>query len=82
MPHCILVVDDEPDIRKLLGRVLRQVGYEVIAMNDGLAGLEAATGAEVAYDLVITNNCMTRLSGAKMVARIGEKFPDANPSSG
>jgi CheY-like chemotaxis protein len=74
MPHRILV-DDGAQIRELLSRALRQAGYEVIAMNDGLAGLQAATTAELPYDLVVTNNCMPRLSGAKMVARIRDKFP-------
>lgn len=76
MPHRILVVDDEPEIRTLVSRVLRHAGYEVIAMNDGLAGLEAATSAEAPYDVVVTNNRMLRLSGAKMVARIRDKFPE------
>jgi DNA-binding response OmpR family regulator len=47
---------------------LRQTGYEVIAMNDGLAGLEA-TSAEAPYDLVVTNNPMPRLSGARWLTR-------------
>jgi DNA-binding response OmpR family regulator len=76
MPHRIFVVDDEPQIQDFLSRALRQAGYEVIAMNDGLAGLEAATSAELPYDLVVTNNCMPRLSAAEMVARIRDKFPD------
>jgi DNA-binding response OmpR family regulator len=45
-------------------------------MNDGAAGWDAASTAEVPYDLVVTNNCMPGLSGAEMVARIRDRFPD------
>jgi len=72
----ILVVDDEPAIRQVLSRAVRQAGYEVVTMNDGAAGLNAATSAEAAYDLVVTNNCMPHLSGAELVAALREQFPD------
>ena len=38
----ILVVDDEPAVRDFLCRALEMGGYDVVAMRDGLAGLEAA----------------------------------------
>ena len=72
----ILVVDDEPAIRHVLARALRDAGYEVVTMSDGAAGLNAATSAEAPYDLVVTNNCMPHLSGAQLVAALRERFPD------
>src|SRR4051794_24612005 len=54
----ILVVDDEPSIRHMLERVLGAEGYEVVAMEDGAAGLTAASTAKGSFDLVITNNHM------------------------
>ena len=72
----ILVVDDEPMIRNIVGRVLSGAGYEVVAMNDGQAGLDAAVGAAVPFDLVVSNNCMPHLNGAEMIARMREEFPD------
>jgi DNA-binding response OmpR family regulator len=76
MPSRILVVDDEPAIREVLSRALRQAGYEVVAMYDGSAGWDAASSAEVPYDLVVSSNCMPGLSGTEMVAPIREMFPD------
>jgi CheY-like chemotaxis protein len=38
----ILVVDDERAVRELVVRALREAGYEVVAVSDGLAALEAA----------------------------------------
>jgi DNA-binding response OmpR family regulator len=69
-PLRILVVDDEAPIRALLARALRERGYEVVALNDGLAGLEAVLTAAEPYDLVVTNNCMPRMEGDELIARI------------
>jgi DNA-binding response OmpR family regulator len=71
----ILVVDDEPSIRALLVRVLKAEGYEAVALNDGLAGLDAALTAADPYDLVITNNRMPHLSGAELVAQLRAAHP-------
>jgi CheY-like chemotaxis protein len=73
-PH-ILVVDDEPALRRLLVRAMESDGYEVVAVNDGAAGLEAARTADPPYDLVITNNCMPHMNGAELVAHLQSLFP-------
>lgn len=36
----ILVVEDEPDIQELLGAYLRDTGYDVEIMGDGVAALD------------------------------------------
>jgi CheY-like chemotaxis protein len=46
MPARILVVDDEPMVRALIARALTDAGYEVVAVANGRAALEAARGAE------------------------------------
>jgi|SRR5215203_4816909 len=71
----ILVVDDEPMVRALIARVLSDEGYEVVAVADGCAALDAARGAEVGFDLVVTNNYMPGLNGAELIARVREDFP-------
>ena len=53
--HRILVVNDEPIVRALINRVLTGEGYEVVSVADGRAALEAVRGAEVPFDLVVTN---------------------------
>jgi CheY-like chemotaxis protein len=71
----ILVVDDEPMVRALIARVLTDEGYEVVAVANGRAALDAARGANAAFDLIITNNYMPGLSGAELIARVREDFP-------
>jgi DNA-binding response OmpR family regulator len=76
MPARILVVEDEPAVRDVLIRALREAGYEVVGMDDGLAGWDAATTATAPYDLVVTNNCMPHMNGAELVAKLRARFPN------
>jgi uncharacterized protein YbjT (DUF2867 family) len=49
MASRILVVDDEPMVRALIARVLTDEGYEVVAVANGQAALDAARGAGVGF---------------------------------
>jgi two-component system, cell cycle sensor histidine kinase and response regulator CckA len=71
----ILVVDDEPAVRNLIVRALQEVGYEVVAVRNGEAGLDAATSAGVPYDLVITNSYMPSMTGEQLIRHLRELFP-------
>jgi CheY-like chemotaxis protein len=74
-PPRILIVDDEATIRSLLTRILREGGYDVIAVTDGAAGLEAVRTATEPYDLVITNNCMPGMEGEDLIAKVRAASP-------
>jgi DNA-binding response OmpR family regulator len=76
MASRILIVDDEPMVRALIARALTDAGYEVVAVANGRAALDAARGAEVRFDLIITNNYLPGLSGARLIAQVREDFPD------
>jgi CheY-like chemotaxis protein len=76
MPARILVVDDEPMVRALIARAISDAGYEVVAVADGRAALDAARGAEVGFDLIVTNSYMPGLTGAELVSRVRVDFPE------
>jgi two-component system cell cycle response regulator CpdR len=76
MPARILVVDDEPMVRVLIARALSDEGHEVVAVANGRAALDAARTAAAKFELIITNNYMPGLSGAELIARVREDFPD------
>lgn len=42
MAEKILIVDDEPDVVKILGMRLKANGYQIIAAHDGAAAIELA----------------------------------------
>lgn len=73
-PHCILVVDDDKDLRQLSIDLLIDSGYEVESANNGAAGWEAVQAAR--YDLIITDNLMPKMTGIEMI----EKIRDARMS--
>jgi DNA-binding response OmpR family regulator len=64
----ILVVDDDPGIRQLGTEVLIRHGYHVDAAGDHIAGWKALQTH--AYDLLITDLDMPRLSGLKLVKKL------------
>ncbi|MHA7248322.1 response regulator transcription factor [Arthrobacter tecti] len=65
MPHKILVVDDDADIRDLVSTKLESSGYEVETAGDGVSGFELAS--RNTYNLVISDVMMPGMSGVDMV---------------
>jgi two-component system KDP operon response regulator KdpE len=64
----ILVVDDEPQITRVLRTALTGSGYEVRTADDGHTGLRAAR--EWQPDLVITDVSMPNLSGIELCRQL------------
>ncbi len=64
MPAHLLVAEDQPDIRDLLVMNLRQAGYEVTAVGDGIAAL--ASQNETASDLLILDLMMPGMDGLEV----------------
>lgn len=54
---------------------LRDEGYEVTAVADGRAALEAAQTAQPAFDLVVTNTWIGGSSDAEVISRLRVDFP-------
>lgn len=61
----ILVVDDEPNLRRVLSAQLARDGYEVLTAEDGAAGLELLR--EHHFDLVITDLRMPGVDGMELL---------------
>ncbi|HXC72288.1 MAG TPA: response regulator transcription factor [Pyrinomonadaceae bacterium] len=64
----ILVVDDEPQLTRVLRTGLKSRGYDVRAAADGLAGFEAFTDWHP--DLVITDLAMPNVDGLELTRRL------------
>jgi two-component system nitrogen regulation response regulator NtrX len=69
----ILVIDDNPHIRRLLARVLEKQGHTVILAEDSIDGV-AKHNAELP-NLVITDMNMPRQGGAETILNIRQHTP-------
>jgi len=67
----ILVVDDEVKMRRLLGLMLEQLGYEVLSAGDGEAALACLN--EQPVDLMITDLKMPRMDGMTLLRTLREQ---------
>jgi len=70
----VLVVDDDPELRRFLADSLDTLGYQVEEAADGAAGLEAMEAA--APDLVILDYAMPGMTGAEVARQVREQRPD------
>ncbi|MEU4625612.1 response regulator [Actinoplanes sp. NPDC023801] len=64
----ILVVDDEPDLRFLLRRILTRAGYQVAEAGNGAVALEEVR--RVRPDLVVTDMMMPVMAGPELIQRL------------
>jgi CheY-like chemotaxis protein len=62
----ILLVEDEPQVRKLAARVLRSAGYTVLEASDGNAALALVEGERPKPDLLVTDLVMPGMSGGDL----------------
>ncbi|RME84470.1 MAG: response regulator [Zetaproteobacteria bacterium] len=63
-----VVAEDDPAVRKLLARVLDELGFYVIAVSDGLQALYAARWRHP--ELVITDDRMPDMTGSELVREL------------
>jgi len=71
----VLIVDDEPNIRRMVGALLSSEGYEVRDAADGATGV--ARAAESVPDVVLLDLMMPgELDGLATLARIRAASPD------
>jgi PAS domain S-box-containing protein len=65
----ILLVEDNPGVRKTMAMTLQALGYTVTVACDGMEALELIS-AGLVVDLVLTDLSMPRLGGAAMAKRL------------
>jgi DNA-binding response OmpR family regulator len=70
----ILVVDDEPDIRRTMAELLRDNGYEVLSAADGGAALSAYD--DFAPQMLLLDLGLPGLSGIEVARRLRVRHPE------
>jgi len=64
----VAVIEDDAAVRRVLGRILEDAGYGVLALPDGESGLRAI--AEHQPDLVILDLTLPRIDGLEVCRRL------------
>ena len=72
-PH-VLIVDDEANVRRVLGTLLDQAGYQTTRVADGAAAMDVVRAQDP--DLVLTDLAMPGMDGMELLARLKGDFPE------
>jgi twitching motility two-component system response regulator PilG len=64
----VMIVDDSPTIRKILGLTLERAGYKVVAEPDGESAIERLV--QVVPDLILLDIAMPKIDGYEVCKRI------------
>ncbi len=68
MPKKILIVDDEPAVRELLGEILKTQNFTVLLAEDGKKGLDEAK--RHVPDLIVLDVNMPKMDGFKVLENL------------
>lgn len=72
----ILVVEDEPELRKVIRDYLKRLGYLVLEASNGAEALTIASGFTGDIDALISDVVMPQLGGEKLVEQLLPTRPD------
>ena len=72
----ILVVDDEPEVRKLVGAVVNQSGYVALTADSGEHALTLVRKQKDPLALLITDVVQPGMSGPMLADRLAALQPD------
>jgi len=72
----VLVVEDEPEVKRMAERILTKGGYSVIGTAHGREAIEIYESGEQAIDLLLTDVIMPEMLGTELVERVRSIEPN------
>ena len=75
----VIVADDEPNIRRMVAKILEQLGCEVMICSNGaeaIEQLEEVARADSSPDLLLSDIKMPDYNGYEVFREANERFPD------
>jgi two-component system cell cycle sensor histidine kinase/response regulator CckA len=71
----VLLVEDQDQIRKLVGGLLRNRGYKVLDARDGASAIQMARDHQEPIDLLVTDVVLEGMNGRELYTRLtGERL--------
>jgi two-component system, cell cycle sensor histidine kinase and response regulator CckA len=74
-PVTILVVEDEPGVRRLTSQLLQRHGYGTLEAGDGNEALALLSVGETPIGLVLTDIRMPNLNGLELDRLVRQRWP-------
>lgn len=71
----VLIVDDEPTVRRFAARVLTEAGYGVHEATDGEEALDLIYGRATPPDVVLSDVMMPRINGIELLRALSASHP-------
>jgi two-component system, cell cycle sensor histidine kinase and response regulator CckA len=71
----ILVIDDQPTVRRMAHRLLTEWGFRVFEAESGEEGMEVLDTAKSGIQLVMVDIVMPFADGVQVTKRIRERWP-------
>lgn len=75
----ILVVDDQPDLLRVTGRVLERHGYRVLLASDGTEALQLLENGGRAVDLILSDLVMPKTGGLRLFRSLRSELKRETP---
>lgn len=75
-PRTVLLVDDEPAVRRVTAEFLEMSGYKVIAAGSGMEALELAQACFDPIHLLLTDLSMPLMDGRQTAEKISRLHPE------
>ena len=72
----VLVVADEPAVRRLLARLLEAEGYTIHEAADGADALEVVRADDDLFVVIVSDIVMPRINGVELMQVLSTAFPD------
>ena len=72
--HCILIIDDEPNLRRSLGLILQRAGYNITTASNASEAIHLLQAG--AYDLVFLDIKLPDQNGIQLLPQIRDLYPD------
>jgi PAS domain S-box-containing protein len=74
--EAILVVEDEPDVRRMAERILAKGGYTVFSTDNGEEALAVCRNPERSIDLLLSDVVMPGMLGIELVEQVRASCPE------
>lgn len=72
----ILVVEDDPDVRRLMAALLKGLGYHVLSASTGREALSLCTTEAHSLDVLVTDVIMPEMNGVDLAGKLRTLVPD------